>query len=82
MVADIGVWEYRPFPLPHVGPAIDQLEPPPLSAAAAIKVHEQVGQRTVTPHYALWAPYTQPDSALSDQLAPAPDRSISLRCKP
>ena len=30
---------------PHVGPAVDQLEPPPLSAAAALEAQKQVHQR-------------------------------------
>ncbi len=38
------------LPLPHVGPAVDQLEPPPPSAAAALQAHEQVRCPTLTQH--------------------------------
>ena len=38
------------LPLPHVGPFVDGLEPPPPSAAAALQAHQQAHKVLIDPN--------------------------------
>ena len=64
----------RPPFQPHVGPAVDQLEPPPLSAAAALEAHEQV-LPTSQLHSSTFAPTPRLTFARKTEIDSDPRRS-------